>query len=660
VQIIYTLVFTLLFSILSPNIFAQSNCPLADSTNLPNEALVNNCSISELSLLPNERLITFPAYILIQLPLSRLSEFKNEDLIKIGQGTGNLISFLGKFTNARILTFDLSILSQLPLDRQKTFSCDIQIQLGLSCGEQPSPSQTSRPTLIPTTIPSSTAKPPPLSQPATITSILIDSRNIEPKIGASLKLNLSLSDFTKEVNSIIPILVSYSNGTSKTYFVNFKYQPIQTVSNEFLVDVIIHKSLTYRQDKVADWARNIINNYINNLFQEAGITKLLRVDQVIYNYDESTGCLPGGVEDPIYVTCRFSDGRIRIFLYEEGSGGKLLGTAADPTTAKVLEALPKTDLGVPDYYGKDLYADALTHEIGHLFTLPDYYSENVSAGNNEVVPLEITAYVQDIMLSHIKYSHFSSTSANFVNRVTTLPAGFGTPHWNAQYTPRQSILKITDDNKTPISNVKIEVFQQVIEARNGVIFRRIPNKVKFQGFTNSEGEFNLGDHDNMFGIPTRFDSGSSIFMRITNGDKIRYTAITRSYLNTLYFQEHIETAVINIPFSSLIIYEPSKTKTLSAPGQISPELSLSEQERQILEEHIKQDLPTPQPIPSQPTPTPTTQIGIYDLNSDGDVNTFDTSQFLEDWRSGIKKRDFNGDSVMNAMDYGLLKKEFIQ
>ena len=640
---IYPLVFILVFFILSPIIFAQSECPLADSANLSNEALINNCSIAQLSELPNKRLITFPAYILTQLPLSRLAQFSNEDLIKIGQGSGDLIGFLSKFTNERILTFDLSILRQLPLERQKTFSCDIQIQLGLSCGEQPSPSQTSRPTLIPTTIPSSTTKPPPLSEPATVTSILFDTRNIEPRAGVSLKYSLPVADFTKETNSIIPITVSYSNGGGKTYFVNFKYQPRQTTSNEFLVDIIIHKSLTNYKE-VANWAKNVINNTINTRFSDASITKRLKVDQIINNYDEEGGCLPGGVEDPIYVTCRFSDGRIRIFLYEEGSGGKLLGTAADPTSAKVLEALPKTDLGVPDYYGKDLYADALAHEIGHLFTLPDYYYEDVPAGNNEVIPFEITPYVQDIMWSHIKYSHFSSTSANFVNRVTMLPAGFGTPHWDVQYTPRQTILKITDDNKIPISNIKIEVFQQVIEARNGVIFRGIPNKIKFQGLTNSVGEFSLGDHDNMFGIRTWFDSGNSIFLRITDGDRIRYMAITRSYLNTLYFQGQTDTAIIISPFSSLITYEADKTKTLSAPGQISTQ-SLSEQEKQFLEEHIKQDLPTPQPI--------------YDLNSDGAINSVDTSQFLQDWRTGIF-RDFNEDGAMNTFDYSLIKKEFVQ
>lgn len=132
--------------------YAQASCPLDNPQEHINEVLIDECDISELSQLSNERLITFPADIFTQLSNARLELFSNEDLIKIGEGSGNLIGFLNNFSNDRLITFDISILSQLASSRKRTFPCNIQSQLGLSCGESslPMPTQASKPQPSPT------------------------------------------------------------------------------------------------------------------------------------------------------------------------------------------------------------------------------------------------------------------------------------------------------------------------------------------------------------------------------------------------------------------------------------------------------------------------------------------------------------------------------
>lgn len=114
--------------------------------NCTNEQLLVKLPGNNLGLLPNQRLETFGNATLLErltfdrlagsngLTEVRLKEFENNDLIKIGQGLGNLVTFLSRFSNDRLVNFDTSILKQLPLERQKTFGCDIQILLGLTCG----------------------------------------------------------------------------------------------------------------------------------------------------------------------------------------------------------------------------------------------------------------------------------------------------------------------------------------------------------------------------------------------------------------------------------------------------------------------------------------------------------------------------------------------
>lgn len=126
---------------MNKTVYAQGNCPLSDPQNHSNQEFIDNCNLSELAQLSNETLINFPAYILATLANDRLEKFSNSDLIKIGQGSGDLIGFLNKFSNDRLLNpeFPNNILNQLPDTRKKTFPCNIQTDLGISCAQQSLP-----------------------------------------------------------------------------------------------------------------------------------------------------------------------------------------------------------------------------------------------------------------------------------------------------------------------------------------------------------------------------------------------------------------------------------------------------------------------------------------------------------------------------------------
>lgn len=68
--------------------------------------------------------------------------------------------------------------------------------------------------------------------------------------------------------------------------------------------------------------------------------------------------------------------------------------------------------------------------------------------------------------------------------------------------------------------------------------------------------------------------------------------------------------------------------------------------------------PTPVQTPS-PTSSPTPVISKYDLDGDGKVDNKDLILFQQLWVKGgyNKALDFNGDGVVNALDYDLLKKQ---
>ncbi|MBI4037399.1 hypothetical protein HY385_03170 [Candidatus Daviesbacteria bacterium] len=71
---------------------------------------------------------------------------------------------------------------------------------------------------------------------------------------------------------------------------------------------------------------------------------------------------------------------------------------------------------------------------------------------------------------------------------------------------------------------------------------------------------------------------------------------------------------------------------------------------------------TPTPPLSTTFPTLPPEQVQFDVNNDLKINSFDTGLFLEAWRSGqsYKAHDFNGDQIINSMDYSLMIKNLSQ
>lgn len=337
------------------------------------------------------------------------------------------------------------------------------------------------------------------------------------------------------------------------------------VSNEYLVDIIIHRSLP--QEQTEDWARDTINNYINQKFEEADIKQRLSVNKVIPNYNELDGCPDRGIKkSPNANVCTYEDNsRIRVWLFAQGHSGDAPVTSANPETSQIYMALPLI-MDPSDLYRPVRSKRSLSHEVGHIFKMPDYYMEFVPARHNHVIPIGISPYAQDFM-SGVIYDDFSSISKGFADRTFELPSGFGTPRWQIQYSPRNTVIKITDDEELPMNGFSIEVFPQKWEYPVGSPAHPIiPNAAAFSGISNDQGEFELGDYYKIFDNPTGACSCNSSFLRVTYGDAIRYATITTSYLNHLYFQGYEDTALISVPFSSLLKLEEGTHPYLSASG----------------------------------------------------------------------------------------------
>ncbi|KKR80081.1 MAG: hypothetical protein UU73_C0003G0233 [Candidatus Daviesbacteria bacterium GW2011_GWA1_41_61] len=333
----------------------------------------------------------------------------------------------------------------------------------------------------------------------------------------------------------------------------------QEVSNEYLVDVIIHRSLP--QQQAEDWVKDAVDNYLNRRFAESGTSKRFRTDQIIRDYDEKTGCsMPGAIQ--VYDRCEFNDGKIRVWLYQKDFryGSILTGTSANPVSASVQTELPFTISVEQDgYFGQRVHGDQLLHEVGHVFGIPDYYEEDVNANLNLVAPVGIIPFARDVMHNNYQHHHFSDTSRNYIERVDQLPIGFGEPHWEIQFTPKQTILRITDDEDTPLNGVKVESFPQRTSFTSfneqNLTKRTIPNIPSLTGYTDELGQFNLDP-----------EAGPAVFLRVTYNDEARYAAITRSYLNHLYFQGYTDTALVSVVFSTLHVLGEGSNRYLTAPG----------------------------------------------------------------------------------------------
>lgn len=239
----------------------------------------------------------------------------------------------------------------------------------------------------------------------------------------------------------------------------------------------------------------------------------------------------------------------------------------------------------------------LTHELGHIFNLPDYYWEDIDPNFNYVldpktkqpVHIGITAYIKDVMWVNLLYSQFSLISPIYTNGVTKIPIStyLDFEKQPIQYVPTEIRLKIVDSvTNSPLKGITVEVFSQTWDKSNSRFI--IPNSNPLVGSTDQMGEIWLGKASSIF---NRNGVGYSAFLRVTRGSDTRYTTITRSYLNYLYSQGQKDTAIITLPFSALVSYQPGVKRVLVAPGQPSlAELELTPQEREVLDQHMRQHL----------------------------------------------------------------------
>lgn len=203
-------------------VFAQSSCPLNDPSH-PNEDFVANCDLGQLAQLPNDRLITFSSAILTQMLTSRLQDFSNNDLIKIGQASGDLPGFLNRFSNDRLASFDLSYLKQLPTSRQQTFPCNIQTQLGLSCGETSTPN-----------MPTSAPQPPAAENPTKhiLQELFIENKDTDGSSGGheSFQITSNFNDYLNKavywkLNELKPDQTTATRVVQLTLFDGTNYVP---------------------------------------------------------------------------------------------------------------------------------------------------------------------------------------------------------------------------------------------------------------------------------------------------------------------------------------------------------------------------------------------------------------------------------------------------
>ncbi len=218
--------------------FAQSSCP-NDPENYGNDVLLEKCSIGELSQLPESSIMKFSSGIIVQMYNSTLQKFTNDNLIKIGQDQGDLLGFLNRFSNDRLLSppFSYDLLKQLPASRIETFPCDIQQKLGRSCPtvtktpKIPTPSATSPSPTSLTPSPSEVVSPTSIPQ-LTVKSIILDTDQGQLAVRLdgqfAQKVKLTFKQEGSEQIANIPVKVTYSDDSQKTFLLQFKKKQIST------------------------------------------------------------------------------------------------------------------------------------------------------------------------------------------------------------------------------------------------------------------------------------------------------------------------------------------------------------------------------------------------------------------------------------------------
>lgn len=343
------------------------------------------------------------------------------------------------------------------------------------------------------------------------------------------------------------------NSVAEIVFKNPNYQPpksptptfspyISLTTINYDVDLYIHESI--KNSSLAErWFRDSID-YINSQFVNLNIKKHFKVDQVFKGIESKTchGDINGGkgcILDK-------SHSKIRVWLYKVGTNVDFpdFQGVAYPTLSHIGLKITNQENSVEDWR-----TQLLAHEIGHLFGLPHFNDENVLPENNQVSGIGILSRSDDVMSGTYYSNLFSPISVSYLNKRESIPIDrTAEPELIAiprSYTPQETVLEVTKDGK-PLDEVKVEVFSGTFLDFKGTI----PNDVSFKGVTDSNGDFSLGSYDKIF-YNKGYLPGFSVLIRLTKGDDVKYLAITRSYLNQLFFEGNYIKAIIIKDFFEL-------------------------------------------------------------------------------------------------------------
>lgn len=378
------------------------------------------------------------------------------------------------------------------------------------------------------------------------------------------------------------------------------------MSREYPVIVIIHNSLADDQDRVEKWAKDAIENYFNQRLAEAGIFKRLKMKYMVKGYTGNVGCRLGSSDPGPAEICGdpTTDGIIRIWLYKKGGEpmeGRRDSGRAEVETAQVFVSIPSLP-DFPEFPNLPIFQEAiginlplpseltleeldrrtLTHELGHIFDLPDYYRQTVLPSFNEVdQTIGIVPYVWDVMWLSPLFNHFSDVSKEYINRVASLPVKQPPDNiYYPPYIPDNIILSLRDKNDFPLSGALVDVFRQDTFGLKGVCGGRISKNVSLSGTTDNNGDFELKGYKSIF-----YRSFSAL-IRITYNNQVRYTAISNSYLNSLYFQGQQDKAIIQLPFDSLLKSQQDKLQIIKEPTVFFSFPNIYQAERQQLESYL--------------------------------------------------------------------------